>query len=233
MEIECELTMSEAKAVNIHIAPGDTRPIFKQIVDGIRMEIACGNLPIGCKLPSVRGLAMQLTINANTVAKAYNELTSQGLLEAKIAQVAAAAAAAEKVEKSDVLTEDKPKGLEVVFDPETEAREKAAHAAALAAAEGCGETEVCYSYISGEIGLQTEWFDHPGMPTLCDTAIFNVRVKNVKQLTPIEQTKQQELTTFLNSRSFIKSVLVTDGKHTKEIKLIEDGKLVETFNQSD
>ena len=83
MEIECELTMSEAKAVNIHIAPGDTRPIFKQIVDGIRMEIACGNLPIGCKLPSVRGLAMQLTINANTVAKAYNELTSQGLLEAR------------------------------------------------------------------------------------------------------------------------------------------------------
>ena len=75
--------MSDIKAVNIHIAPGDTRPIFKQIVDGIRMEIACGNLPVGCKLPSVRGLAMQLTINANTVAKAYNELTSQGLLEAR------------------------------------------------------------------------------------------------------------------------------------------------------
>jgi GntR family transcriptional regulator len=75
--------MSDIKAVNIHIAPGDTRPIFKQIVDGIRMEIACGNLPVGSKLPSVRGLAMQLTINANTVAKAYNELTSQGLLEAR------------------------------------------------------------------------------------------------------------------------------------------------------
>ena len=75
--------MSDIKAVKIHIAPGDTRPIFKQIVDGIRMEIACGNLPVACKLPSVRGLAMQLTINANTVAKAYNELTSQGLLEAR------------------------------------------------------------------------------------------------------------------------------------------------------
>lgn len=75
--------MSDIKAVNIHIAPGDTRPIFKQIVDGVRMEIACGSLPVGCKLPSVRGLAMQLTINANTVAKAYNELTSQGLLEAR------------------------------------------------------------------------------------------------------------------------------------------------------
>lgn len=75
--------MSDMKAVNIHIATGDTRPIFKQIVDGIRMQIACGNLPVGSKLPSVRGLAMQLTINANTVAKAYNELTTQGLLEAR------------------------------------------------------------------------------------------------------------------------------------------------------
>ncbi|MBU3003563.1 GntR family transcriptional regulator [Paraglaciecola arctica] len=75
--------MSDVKAVNINIAPGDTRPIFKQIVDGIRMQIACGNLPVGAKLPSVRGLAMQLTINANTVAKAYTELTNQGLVEAR------------------------------------------------------------------------------------------------------------------------------------------------------
>lgn len=75
--------MSEIKTVNIHISTGDTRPIFKQIVDGIRMQIARGNLPVGSKLPSVRGLAMQLTINANTVAKAYNELTTQGLLEAR------------------------------------------------------------------------------------------------------------------------------------------------------
>ena len=75
--------MSDVKAVNIHIAPGDTRPIFKQIVDGIRMQIACGSLPVGAKLPSVRGLAMQLTINANTVAKAYTELTNQGLAEAR------------------------------------------------------------------------------------------------------------------------------------------------------
>lgn len=47
------------------------------------MEIAQGNLPIGAKLPSVRGLALQLVINANTVAKAYAELTAQGLVEAR------------------------------------------------------------------------------------------------------------------------------------------------------
>ncbi|WP_417457606.1 GntR family transcriptional regulator [Kordiimonas sp.] len=67
--------------VKIQIVTGDARPIFKQIVDGIRMEIARGELPVGTKLPSVRGLAMQLMINANTVAKAYGELTAQGLVE--------------------------------------------------------------------------------------------------------------------------------------------------------
>ena len=73
--------MSKSKAINLNIVTGDPRPIFKQIVEGLRMEIACGNLTVGAKLPSVRGLAMQLTINANTVAKAYNELTLQGLVE--------------------------------------------------------------------------------------------------------------------------------------------------------
>jgi GntR family transcriptional regulator len=73
--------MSKVSAINIQITSGDTRPIFKQIVDGIRMQIASGNLSVGAKLPSVRGLAMQLTINPNTVAKAYTELTNQGLLE--------------------------------------------------------------------------------------------------------------------------------------------------------
>lgn len=70
-------------AIKIQIVTGDSRPIFKQIVDGIRMEISTGNLPVGSKLPSYRGLAMQLMINPNTVAKAYNELTSQGLAESR------------------------------------------------------------------------------------------------------------------------------------------------------
>lgn len=69
--------------INIHIVTGDARPIFKQIVDGIRLEISMGNLPVGSKLPSYRGLAMQLMINPNTVAKAYNELSSQGLVESQ------------------------------------------------------------------------------------------------------------------------------------------------------
>jgi len=75
--------MNKTSAIAIQIVTGDARPIFRQIVDGIRKEIATGKLAHGSKLPSVRGLAMQLMINANTVAKAYGELTTQGLLESR------------------------------------------------------------------------------------------------------------------------------------------------------
>jgi len=67
----------------IKIVTGDARPIFKQIVDGIRMQIMTGQLQVGSKLPSVRGLSMQLTVNTNTVAKAYSELLSNGLVESR------------------------------------------------------------------------------------------------------------------------------------------------------
>ncbi len=46
-------------------------------------RIATGELEQGAQLPSVRGLAQQLTINPNTVAKAYNELTAEGWLESR------------------------------------------------------------------------------------------------------------------------------------------------------
>ncbi len=67
----------------IHIATGDSRPIFRQIVDAFRVKIVTGEMATGAKLPSVRGLAMQLTVNPNTVAKAYQELTALGLVEAQ------------------------------------------------------------------------------------------------------------------------------------------------------
>ena len=67
----------------IQIVTGDQRPVFRQIVDGIRMQVATGELPPGSRLPSVRGLASQLTINSNTVAKAYAELTTEGVIESR------------------------------------------------------------------------------------------------------------------------------------------------------
>lgn len=75
--------MSRTQPLMIRVATGDPRPISRQIVDGVRMKIATGELAAGAQLPSVRGLAQQLTINPNTVAKAYAELTAEGWLEAR------------------------------------------------------------------------------------------------------------------------------------------------------
>lgn len=69
--------MARTRPLMIQIATGDTRPIVRQIVDAVRMQIATGELQPGDQLPSVRGLAQQLTINPNTVAKAYAELTTE------------------------------------------------------------------------------------------------------------------------------------------------------------
>lgn len=75
--------MARTQALPIQIATGDSRPIGKQIVDAVRLRIATGALQPGAQLPSVRGLAQQLTVNPNTVAKAYAELTAEGWLESR------------------------------------------------------------------------------------------------------------------------------------------------------
>lgn len=75
--------MARTVPLMLQIATGDPRPIAKQIVDGVRRLIAAGELAVGDQLPSVRGLAQQLMINPNTVAKAYNELSAEGWLDAR------------------------------------------------------------------------------------------------------------------------------------------------------
>lgn len=64
----------------IELRVDDSAPVCRQIVDGIRMQIASGALAVGAPLPSVRALAAQLEVNANTVAKAYAELNLSGWL---------------------------------------------------------------------------------------------------------------------------------------------------------
>jgi len=75
--------MARTRPLMLQIATGDPRPIIKQITDAVRVKIATGELESGDQLPSVRGLAQQLTINPNTVAKAYAELTTEGWLESR------------------------------------------------------------------------------------------------------------------------------------------------------
>ena len=62
----------------IHLDYRDARPIYSQIVDGFREQIIAGILPEGEKLPSVRELAAGLTINPNTIQRAYRELEAAG-----------------------------------------------------------------------------------------------------------------------------------------------------------
>jgi GntR family transcriptional regulator len=75
--------MSRATPLMLQIVTGDPRPIARQITDGVKRAIAGGELTAGAALPSVRGLAMQLSVNPNTVAKAYAELTAEGWLESR------------------------------------------------------------------------------------------------------------------------------------------------------
>lgn len=74
--------MSKTVPLFLSVSPGDPRSITRQITNGILMLIASGKLPVGAQLPSVRGLALQLTINPKTVARAYGELASEGWLDA-------------------------------------------------------------------------------------------------------------------------------------------------------
>ena len=59
------------------------RPVYQQIMDQIRRDIAMGRLQKDEKLPTVRQLAAQLAINPNTIAKAYRQLEQQGIIVTK------------------------------------------------------------------------------------------------------------------------------------------------------
>lgn len=72
--------MGKTVPLFLSVSLADPRSITKQITDGIRMAIASGELPVGGQLPSVRGLAQQLTVNPKTVAKAYGDLVAEGWL---------------------------------------------------------------------------------------------------------------------------------------------------------
>ena len=62
----------------LHLDYRDTRPIYAQIVDGFRQQITMGVLEAGEKLPSVRELAVQLSINPNTIQRSYRQLEAEG-----------------------------------------------------------------------------------------------------------------------------------------------------------
>ena len=62
----------------IHLDYRAAKPIYAQIVEGYQEQIAAGVLESGEKLPSVRELAVQLSINPNTIQRAYRQLEAEG-----------------------------------------------------------------------------------------------------------------------------------------------------------
>jgi GntR family transcriptional regulator len=64
----------------IHINFRDARPIYEQVKDGFCQLILSGALPPNYKLPSVRELASSLTINPNTIQRAYRSLEQEGYI---------------------------------------------------------------------------------------------------------------------------------------------------------
>ena len=62
----------------IHLDYRDARPIYAQIADRYRDQITAGILEAGEKLPSVRELAVQLSINPNTIQRSYRQLEAEG-----------------------------------------------------------------------------------------------------------------------------------------------------------
>ena len=67
--------------MQIRISAGSPQSIYRQIADQIRRAIVAADLKIGDSVPSVRQLAKELVVNPNTVAKAYAELTRDGVLD--------------------------------------------------------------------------------------------------------------------------------------------------------
>ena len=64
----------------LHLNYRDSRPIYEQIRDGLKKLIVSGAMAPDEKLPSVRSLATQLSINPNTIQRAYNELENEGYI---------------------------------------------------------------------------------------------------------------------------------------------------------
>jgi GntR family transcriptional regulator len=72
-----------AAAPLVGIDTKDRTPIYAQLDRGLRAAIATGRLGVGEQLPTVRQLAVDLRINANTVARVYAELERAGVIETR------------------------------------------------------------------------------------------------------------------------------------------------------
>jgi GntR family transcriptional regulator len=69
--------------MQIRIDNASDRPVYQQVIDQVKRDIALGRLAREDKLPTVRQLARQIAINPNTIAKAYRQLEQEGIIVTK------------------------------------------------------------------------------------------------------------------------------------------------------
>jgi GntR family transcriptional regulator len=85
------------------------KPVYLQLVDQVKAAVASGAAQEGDVLPSIRPLAEDLRVNRNTIAKAYSELESQGVIETSAGKgcfIAATASPLRKDARVKILTEE-------------------------------------------------------------------------------------------------------------------------------
>jgi GntR family transcriptional regulator len=93
----------------LRIDPRDSRPIWRQIEEGVQHLVACGALPAGSGVPSVRDFAKELQVNPATVFKAYQRLTDAGVLTVRRGEgtfVSATPPPPESVRRNERLREE-------------------------------------------------------------------------------------------------------------------------------
>ncbi len=78
-------------------------PFYRQIIDQAKIAIASGELGTGDRLPTVRQLAVDLSVNPNTVSRAYTELELTGLVETQMGS--GTFVGSQKVKQDDVETQ--------------------------------------------------------------------------------------------------------------------------------
>ena len=69
--------------MEFQVDPTTRVPIYRQLMDQIRLAVARGRLKSGSRLPSVRVLSRELVVNPNTIARVYTELEREGVLNTR------------------------------------------------------------------------------------------------------------------------------------------------------
>lgn len=127
--------------MQFHINPSDATPIYRQIVEQVRRQVAGGQLLAGEELPSVRALALEHAINPMTVSKAYSQLEAEGLLERRRGMGMAVA---------DVGLSTPPTQRLALLEPALLAAAQQASQLGLNAAQALALFERCLKHTTGE-----------------------------------------------------------------------------------